>query len=244
MINEVYDSYLNKNNSGNILYEYDKELKLLLFKYLIIVENKIKMLFTNNFISRYGDDISLLYNTNNFDKNMFIEETIKLFDKQLNQYLDSNNVVNYYLKNYEKVPIKVYINCISFGLIRDFIKYSKQNDKDHIYKLISNIQPKKMDTILDLLVIARNLCCHNDILFSYENNKLEIPDLDFYKKNYKKNNFLAIVLSLKVYLNDDDYLTLIEGIYNLMIRYSKKLNISINVICNLTNLPNNKKELI
>ena len=23
----------------------------------------------------------------------------------------------YYLKNYEKVPIKVYINCISFGLI-------------------------------------------------------------------------------------------------------------------------------
>ena len=101
-----------------------------------------------------------------------------------------------------------------------------------------------MDTILDLLVIARNLCCHNDILFSYENNKLEIPDLDFYKKNYKKNNFLAIVLSLKVYLNDDDYSTLIEEIYNLMIRYSKKLNISINVICNLTNLPNNKKELI
>lgn len=29
-----------------------------------------------------------------------------------------------------------------------------------------------------------------------------------------------------------------------MIKYSKKLNISINVICNLTNLPNNKKELI
>lgn len=59
-------------------------------------------------------------------------------------------------------------------MVRDMFYISKPNDKDYMKKKLTRerINNSEVANMLRLLVRVRNICCHDDILFSFVDDKL------------------------------------------------------------------------
>ena len=84
--------------------------------------------------------------------------------------------------------------------------------------------------ILRLLVRARDICCHDDILLSFVDDKLGIKTTKYHNefnlKKDKNNNIiqgkkdlLAILISIKFFSSKEKFNSLIDNLSNLIIKY-------------------------
>ena len=71
------------------LYEFDKQLKLIILNILFDIEQNIKYIFSINFINRYKDDINELINEKNYSNNKMVPEIISRTKKQLNGFMST-----------------------------------------------------------------------------------------------------------------------------------------------------------
>ena len=113
---------------------------------------------------------------------------------------------------------------------------SKPNDKDYMKnKLTSeNINSSEVANMLRLLVRVRNICCHDDILLSFVDDKLGIITTKYHKqfnlKKDKNNNIIqgkkdlfAILISIKFFSTRKKFNTLIDNLSKLINEYDKKI---------------------
>lgn len=251
---ELYSIYDNFKASKTIrcLYNFDKNLKMLILSNILDIEQSFKHVFTINFIERYNHSIEELINDKNYSKSIMTRDILCRVKKQLNDYELSTKEINYYNKKYDCVPLYAYIKSLSFGLMRDLYYISKPNDKDHICKKLTNgnISSKNLETFLEFLVKIRNICCHNEILFSYVSESEMIPNTKYHKEfvvnniQYGKKDFLAALISIKILSDKKQFSILIKDIDKLINMTCKKINISKKNLLNYMNLPLNYKKVL
>lgn len=254
------ETYKNNTSFEDIysLYIFDKMLKLIILDPILEIEQKLKTIYTNNYSFRYGFKINNILNSNNYDfSNNYLNDTLSNLDKQLNDYGNKNKAVTFYRNNYSFIPLWVYMKILSFGMIRDMFYISKNNDKDYMKSKLTNekINSNEVANMLRLLVRIRNICCHDDILLSYIDDKLGIKTTNYHKEfNLKKdinNNIIqgkkdlfAVLISIKFFSKREKFNNLIDNLSKLINDYDKEIgSLSRNQLLSIMHLPENFEKL-
>ena len=149
------------------LYDFDKNLKLIMLKYALEVESFIKSLISNHISNVYG--INAYLNVNNLDNKANLAVRKRLIDK-INEDINHNYgihlAITHYIDNYGFVPPFVLTKILTFGVISSYYGLLEQSDRQIIAKRFK-ISDVLLKQILKCLTNIRNICAHNDRLFCY-----------------------------------------------------------------------------
>lgn len=240
------------------LYIFDKMLKLIILDPILDIEQKLKTIYTNNYSYRYGFKVEDILNNNNYDlSNNYLKDTLSSLDKQLNDFGNRNKAVMFYRNNHSFIPLWVYMKILSFGMIRDMFYISKTNDKDYMKNKLTSekINSSEVANMLRLIVRVRNICCHDDILLSFIDDKLGIKTTKYHNefnlKKDKNNNIIqgkkdlfAILISIKFFSSKEKFNILINNLSMLINEYNKEIgSLNRKQLLSIMHLPENFEKL-
>lgn len=188
------------------MYKFDKNLKIIMLKYILEVEAVIKTKIANLFAERYGLENYL--EVSNFDlkeNNSNIEHIEKLIE-EINYEIDKGNgkhdAITHYKNKYGFVPPWVATKILSLGTISKFYGLMKQQDRQEVSKQF-NISDRILKNILGNLTSVRNISAHDDRLYTYRSTFY--IRLDKTKKSPDKvlhTNMFIIIKSLELLLEE------------------------------------------
>ena len=169
---KIGDNYKDNASFEEIfaMYKFDKNLKIIMLKYILEIEAVIKTKIANIFAEKYGIDEYL--NINNFDlkdDNSNLEHIEKLIEEIKNE-IDKGNgkhdAIAHYMSKYGFVPPWVVTKILSLGTISKFYGLMKQQDRQEISKQF-HINDRILKNILGNLTSVRNIAAHDDRLYTY-----------------------------------------------------------------------------
>ncbi|MDE7163823.1 MAG: Abi family protein [Clostridiales bacterium] len=202
------------------LYEFDKSIRSIVYKYTSTIECHIKALIAHEFSKNHGVDENEYLKSTSFTAkenskeqvNRLIEDCKKTIDDALNK--KSNKYREYIAHNKEvhgHVPMWVLIRALSFGTVSIFFKNMQDAEKDAIAQNYY-ISAEKLANILEVIVSFRNIVAHGERTFCARmprtrlSTKLRIAEKLCIPKNPKGENkfgrsdFLALLIGCKYLL--------------------------------------------
>lgn len=171
------------------LFLFDRDLRNITFKYIVIVESWLKTAIVHIFCKRHSDT-EAYRDVNNFttwedmlvprsfrgDKRSNFEYNMSKLQCRFNDKLNNNRInkeyVQHYLRRHGSVPLWVLVNDLTFGNISNFFQLMKRGDQDRVCDFLNNngfsnfrVNPRTLLRIFDVLVYFRNLCAHDERLY-------------------------------------------------------------------------------
>ncbi len=254
------DRYFLPNTSFDELYalfNFDRQIRNIVFKNLLIVENNMKSIFSYQLSKKYGyrerDYLKTTNFTNNPEKIRQVNDLIRKMKRQIKVNGAQHSATSHYINNYGYIPLWVVVKVLSFGIVSELFTIMKRDDQEEISN-IYGISVENLITYLPILANYRNLCAHEDLLYDHRNQKaindtkyhasLNIPTLDG-EYIYGKDDVFALFIILKSLLREDEFrLLLSEFSYELDILAGKLKVIKINKIMDIMGFPVNFKEIL
>lgn len=253
------------------LYEFDEQLRALTFRYLLRIERHLRLLISYSFCSAKGDETEKYLDAQNYAyetveesdspaekrrkaaKNANIEKLISYFEKELNQSSD-RVYVEHYKNNHSNVPLWVIVNVLTFGSLSKMYEYSQPTIQANISKEVKGVNENQLRQILQVLTEFRNICAHDERLFTYRCSKRDIPDLALHarlgidKKGqqylYGKRDYFALVISFRYLLPRQEFLEFKRQLSSLIDEVSSKSTIiSMSELLKKMGFPGNWKEI-
>lgn len=178
--------YINNTTFEDIvaLYEFDEELRGLFFKYLCHIEIKLRSSISYYFCQKHGERQEEYLNPNNYStapkSKRGVIKLIKILDNVANKNKDHKYLV-YQRNKYHNVPLWVILNALTFGQISKIFEFLPQKMQGLICQDFGNIKKNDMIKYLKVLTLYRNVCAHNERLFSHHTYS-SIPDTLIHKK--------------------------------------------------------------
>jgi abortive infection bacteriophage resistance protein len=203
------------------LYYFDEALRELLFKYLLKVEQKLKSHISYYFSEEHGNSIDAYTSLHNYDYHdaKKIPEIFRLLG-EINRVITTNfNAVNlnHYITNHENIPLWVLARKLTFGTISKMLDMFPMSLQTKISKNYSHLSStSQLSAIISVLVLFRNTCAHNDRLYNYRSNKVELPPLRLHKElglirlpngNFQqgKQDLFAVIIALRYLLEETNF---------------------------------------
>ena len=87
----------------------------------------------------------------------------------------------YQRNKYHNIPLWVIMNTLTFGQISKMFEFLPQNIQGTVCQDFGNVKKNEMIKYLKVLTLYRNVCAHNERLFSYR-TYIDIPDTLLHKK--------------------------------------------------------------
>ena len=239
------------------LFNFDRQIRNIFFKNLLIIENNCKSIFSYQLSKKYGIKEKNYLNPSNFDqtpdKNRQINDLLKKIKRQIRVNGGQHTATMHYITNYGFVPFWVVVKVLSFGLISELYTVMKREDQKEIAELYG-ISVESLLTYLPILANFRNLCAHEDIMYDHKTQRridntkfhqlLEIPVMDG-DYIYGKDDIFALVIILKQLLRDEDFNSMMNEIaYEIDILAGKLNCISINKVLDAMGFPVNYKDIM
>ncbi len=240
------------------IFMFDRELRNILFKNLLIVENNIKSIISYKLSVKYGyKEKNYLkesnFTTDNKDKRR-VSDVINKMKRQIRVNSQNHSATLHYITNYGYIPLWVLVKVLSFGLINELYGILKPEDQKEIADLY-NVEMEDMEIYLSLLANYRNLCAHEDIVFDHRtqkyisntkyHNELKIKQDEFGEYIKGKNDIFALIIILKQMLTKDEFMHMMDEI-NLKLQdltWQIK-SVKINKIYDTLGFPENYMDLI
>lgn len=240
------------------IFMFDRELRNILFKNLLIIENNIKSIISYKLSVKYGykEKIYLKesnFTTDNKDKRR-VSDVINKMKRQIRVNSQNHSATLHYITNYGYIPLWVLVKVLSFGLINELYGILKPEDQKEIADLYG-IEMEDMEVYLSLLANYRNLCAHEDIVFDHRtqkyisntkyHNELKIKQDEFGEYIKGKNDIFALIIILKQMLTKDEFMHMMDEI-NLKLQdltWQIK-SVKINKIYDTLGFPENYMDLI
>lgn len=199
------------------IFLFDRYLRNIIFKNLLIVENNMKSIISYQLSKKYGyrekDYLNAKNFTNDPDKSRRVKDLINKMKRQIRVNGQQHTATMHYITNYGYIPLWVLVKLLSFGVISDLFTVLKPEDKVGIAD-IYDAEVSQLEDFLHILANYRNLCAHEDILYdhrtdkSIDNNiyheKLGILQMDD-EYIYGKNDIFAVIIILKYLLTDAEF---------------------------------------
>ncbi|WP_041137839.1 Abi family protein [Beduini massiliensis] len=214
-------------NELTCVHYFDKEIKNILFKYIIEIEKRLKSIIAYYFSEAHqGDPYPYLY-THNFNSNNILKVAplISSLSNIIKKYSTAltNNSIKHYIHVHKSVPLWIICNYMSFGQIVLFYKNMKRPEQNKVAKEFSAIlneslgrndiklQVKHVISYLDNLLEIRNLVAHNNKVLGYKckQNTLYIKELH---SNYNANpnsprqSVFDIFIVMRCFLDKNQYI--------------------------------------
>ena len=223
IINTYKDVFKNTNNEykKNVsfdeiysLIEFDKNLRSIFLKYSLEIEMILKSLLAEALSSRYGIKDYLL--KENFDDTVdetTITESINVIEEEINKQNGKHEAVTHYIDEYGFVPPFVLTKILTLGELSRLYAMLKQSDRQSISKNFK-LSDKVLKQIIVNMTMIRNICAHNDRLFSFH-SKFRIS-FKYIEKNYneKSVNIYMIMKCMESLLPKDKKKEFIKLINN------------------------------
>ncbi len=218
------------------LFLFDRDIRNIFFKNLLIIENNLKSIFSYQLSKKYGYKEKTYLKSRNFtkDKNKQkqVNDLIKKMKRQIRINGSQHSATAHYMSNYGYIPLWILVKVLSFGIVGELFSIMKYDDQISICKMY-NISLEDFSTYLPILSNYRNLCAHEDIL--YENRTQKHIEGTFYHQilNIEKsdegeyvkgtNDLFALVIIMKRMLSYEEF-------KNMSLELDKKIeNLSYNL---------------
>ncbi len=198
-------------------YYFDEELRTLFLKYILHVERQLKSMFSYYFCEKYGE-LQTAYlmpnNYNNTKKNAVkINRLITTLNTAIS--LPSNySYITHHATTYHNVPLWVATNALTFGQISKMYQYATSDIRTKISLNFANMSEIQLHQLIRILASCRNICAHNERLYSFRVNEA-IPDMLLHSKlqipqkkgqyTIGKKDLFAVVVALRYLLDDSEF---------------------------------------
>lgn len=239
------------------LFNFDRQVRNIVFKNLLIIENNLKSIISYQLSKKYGFREKDYLRPENFtkvpDKQRQLNDTLKKMKRQIRVNGAQHSATSHYLNNYGYIPFWVVVKVLSFGIVGELYTVMKREDQEEI----ANIYDLSIDNLLTYLPILsnyRNLCAHEDILYDHRTQKiigdtkyhdgLDIPTTDG-EYIYGKDDLFALIIILKQLLRPEEFRLLINELsYEIDILCGKLKVINIGKVLDTMGFPRNFREIL
>ena len=238
------------------MFLFDRHLRNILFKYLLIIENNIKSIISYQLSKRYGFKESDYLSPRNFTQDNLkvrqVKDVLNKMRRQVSINSKKHSATLHYLNNYGYIPMWIMVKVLSFGIISELYDILKPEDQLRIAD-IYGLKIETLEIYLGLLANFRNLCAHEDILYDHKTQRaipndkihaiLNIEQDDF-GYIYGKDDLFALIIIMKYMLTEDEFKDLINEIsYEIDILDGKVDVIPLKYILNRIGFPDNWKDI-
>ena len=239
------------------LFNFDRQIRNIFFKNLLVVENNMKSIFSYQLSKEYGyREKDYLKNTNfnrSPEKQRQINDLLRKMKRQIRINGGQHQATNHYIKNYGYIPLWVVVKVLSFGIVSELYTVMKESDQEAIAQ-VYGVSSDNLIRYLPILANYRNICAHEDIVYNHKTNKLiednaihaflEIP-IQNGEYIYGKNDILSLIIILKQLLSDTQFRLLISELsYEIDVLAGRLKSINIKKVLDSMGLPVNYKEII
>lgn len=177
------------------LYEFDKNIRSIFLKYILEIETVIKSLLAELLSLKYGIDNYLL--KNNFDNNInskIIQDNIDKINEEIAKQNGKHEAITHYINEYGFVPPFVLIKILTWGELSRLYSMLKQTDRQAISKEFK-VPDNFLKQVLKNITMIRNICAHNDRMFSFHSKFLitfKIIDINYKNKDNSTNVYMIM----------------------------------------------------
>ena len=239
------------------LFNFDRQVRNIVFKNLLIIENNLKSIISYQLSKKYGFREKDYLRPENFtkvpDKQRQLNDTLKKMKRQIRVNGAQHSATSHYLKNYGYIPLWVVVKVLSFGIVGELYSVMEREDQEEIAK-IYDLSINNLLTYLPILSNYRNLCAHEDILYDHRTQKiigdtryhdgLDIPTTDG-EYIYGKDDLFALIIILKQLLRPEEFRLLINELsYEIDILCGKLKVINIGKVLDTMGFPRNFREIL
>ena len=237
------------------LFLFDRSLRNIIFKYLLVIENNLKSITSYVLSKKYGfKEKDYLRNKNFTDdpsKQKQVNDLISKMKRQIRVNGSQHSATLHYSSNYGYIPLWILVKVLSFGIVSEMYSILKPADQKEIANTY-NIDVQELLDYLPILANYRNLCAHEDIL--YENRTQKSINTTIYHKLLKikkvddeytqgKNDLFALIIMLKQLLTKDDFKNLVYELDHTIESLNYNLvSIKLSEVLNRMGFPDNWKE--
>ncbi len=221
---------------------FDRELRNIIFKNILIIENNLKSIISYQLSLKYGYREKNYLNPNNFntssEKRRQVNDLLNKMKRQIKVNATQHSATQHYINNYGYIPLWVLVKVLSFGIVTELFSILKKEDQYAIIDLY-DVELSQFLDYLPILSNYRNLCAHEDILYDNRtfkyiddckyHNLLKIPIMNN-EFIYGKNDLFALIIIMKSMLKESE-------VRNLMLELKSVIE---NLEYNLRTIPINK----
>lgn len=256
-------------NEIHALFSFDRELRNLLVKYLLKFETNLKSIISYRFSEKYKEPNAYLSMNNFKSGSHHTKETLKQIAMMSN--LISNKVKNgghnsikHYIDNHNAVPLWVLVNYMTIGNMSYFYKIMKDNDRNTVAKDFSKkfndgrskqqfpnpimINPEDLDAIIKSVNLYRNVCAHEERLYSYETTNVHSNHIYRYfgiGNQVSNQKLISLLILLRAVQSRKNSQNLHREVDKLILKYREKFHsINFDVILSEMGFPVNWKECL
>ena len=239
------------------LFNFDRQVRNIVFKNLLIIENNLKSIISYQLSKKYGFREKDYLRPENFtkvpDKQRQLNDTLKKMKRQIRVNGAQHSATSHYLNNYGYIPLWVVVKVLSFGIVGELYTVMKREDQEEIAN-IYDLSVNNLLTYLPIMSNYRNLCAHEDILYDHRTQKiigdtkyhdgLDIPTTDG-EYIYGKDDLFALIIILKQLLRPEEFRLLINELsYEIDILCGKLKVINIGKVLDTMGFPRNFREIL
>lgn len=217
------------------LYEFDEGLRELFLKYLCQIERHIRSLLSYYFSEKYGESQNEYLDVTHYRYTGALKQKVNKLVAKLSDTINTTDSQYEYIKHYvsrnHNVPLWVLLNTVTFGTLSKMYMFLTQDLQQKISANFDGINESQLEKILSILSKFRNVCAHNERLFSYRVRE-SIPDLLLHQKlgiakngaqyRYGKSDLFAVVISMRYLLPRKDFLVFKGEIVKLLNQFEGK----------------------
>lgn len=239
------------------MFNFDRQLRYIIFKNLLIIENNLKSIFSYQLSKNYGFKEKDYLKPSNFntsyEKSRQVNDLLHKIKRQIRINGAQHSATTHYISNYGYIPLWIVVKVLSFGIVCELYSIMKSKDQVEIAD-IYNLKVHDLLSFLPILANYRNLCAHEDILYdnrtsvSIDTNKYhELLDLPRMNGEFTsgKNDLFALIIIMKFLLRDDEFRLLIKEIdYEKSVLGGKLKVIDIEDVMGFMGFPRNYTSLI
>ena len=239
------------------LFYFDRQLRNIMFKNILIIENNTKSIFSYVLSQKYGYKESDYLRNINYnqspDKTRQVNDLLKKMKRQIRVNGNQHEATKHYINNYGYIPLWVVVKVLSFGITSELYTIMKPSDQREIASYYK-VEPSHLLQFLPILSNYRNLCAHEDIVFEHKTERV-IPDTKYHQIMkipkmdgeyiYGKNDIFALIIIFKILLSKKDFRLMMKEIeYELELLDGKIDTISINKVLDRMGFPQNYMDII
>lgn len=257
VINGYKDLFLQKDSAGNALdperylpnthfnelkglFLFDRELRMLFLKYILIFENSFKTVISHEFSKKYPKSNSYLEIKNYVDDNpKKVLQQISILTKTIHDNVDKNGAIKHYIEEHGSVPLWVLVNYLTIGNLAYLYDILLDMDKNTIAKYYSDKYKKQYNTTsmprfssedlgsaLKIINLVRNKCAHDERLYNSNFGNVRVANIARYYgcRNYDNKRIVVAVFYLKVLLDKKYFQKFSVELKKIFERYQNEFN--------------------
>ncbi len=239
------------------MFNFDRQVRNIIFKNLLIIENNIKSIFSYQLSKKYGYKERDYLKTSNFTedpaRSRQVNDLIKKMKRQIRVNGGQHSATNHYISNYGYIPLWIVVKVLSFGIVSELYTIMKKEDQEAIAEIFK-VDVDDLLIFLPILANFRNLCAHEDVLYNHRTQRKILDNKYHYALNipltdgeyiYGKNDLFAVVIIMKFMLREEEFRLLVREIsYESDILSGKLKTISIDKVLDRIGFPDNYKDII